>query len=203
MLALVVIVASVTAILLAAGAVLSVEGEELGLLASRRASSGDIAEAIGAGVALPHFFAKEDFDAAMARRNSADGARLTDAELSSLEATVSAIRDWAIFREVKRAFRRFVGVFVGAVAAIGLAGILVLASLDAGPGIEVPTPVAVEVLAGDALAGATGCTDPSATVFVAIGGRLSAPLLDPHGTGCRPGATWRPKAEEAEITYAG
>lgn len=141
-LALTMVVAAIAAILWSAAAVLSVEAHELGALMDDPRTSADLAGAIGAGALLPHFFDQAEFEALMVRRNANEN--LTEAESTALANGVAAVRDWSIFSEMRRSFRRFVRVFVAAIAALGLGGLVALTRLGGAP-IEAPTAVTVEL----------------------------------------------------------
>lgn len=198
------ILLGIVSVLISGGRVLSISPVDLGRLQSEE-FAGRRAKAIGEGVLAPEFFTDESFVSAMANlANAWDQPALTEADklnLTRLQGAVGNLRQWAIFDRVRTAFRRFVGVFAVATAAI-VAGVVIAPSqLGSGPVIDKPTAVTVALdHQGRAdLAAATQCTDPARTTFVAVDGTWRQPTLLVDGPGCRFAARWTPRAEHVAV----
>ncbi len=201
---LIAILAGVIAILYWGGRVLSVAPTDLGQLQSP-AFAPRLARAIGQGVTAPEFFTVESFTTAMAAlANSWDQpapAPADDLNLARLKGAVENLRQWAVFDDVKSAFRDFIVAFAIATTAIGAA--VVIAPSRLGGGLPIDKPSAVAVAVDDEgrreLTAATGCTDPTASTFLAVDGSWRQPTLAVDGPGCRFGATWIPDPDHVKI----
>jgi len=199
-----VLLAGVAAILWWGAKVLSVAPTDLGQLQSQ-AFAPKLATAIGAGVTAPEFFSPESFNAAMAAlANAWDKPAPTQADtlnLARVQGAVENLRQWSVFDRVSTAFTQFITAFILGTGGIGIAIILAASQLDSSPVIKEPTAVSVNLNgAGRAqLAESTGCSDPSTTTFLAVGGTWQHPTLTADGPGCRFGANWAPRPDNVEL----
>lgn len=194
---------SLVAIVWTGASVLSTQPSDIGTLGSGQPNQ-DLAQAIGDGAAAPYFFDKNSFDSAMAAiANGYDAGTIKadDATLARLSPAIDSLRDWSVYQRVQEPFRRFRFAFTGGATAIVVSIVWASALLGSSPAIDKPTAVdvTVETEGAASLLAATGCTDPSATVFTAIGGTWEEPQLAADGPNCRFGAVWSPNSEQAEI----
>lgn len=200
----IVLLAGIAAILGWGAKVLSIAPADLGQLQSP-AFAPRLAKAIGAGVTAPEFFTLESFDAAMAAlANTWDQSTHTAADtlnLTRVQAAVENLRHWSIFDRVSTAFTHFIVAFILGTAAIGIAIIIAVSQFDTSPAIEEPTAVSVQLSSAGRvqLGEQTGCTDPGATTFLAVGGTWRHPVLTADGPGCRFGASWAPRPDTVEL----
>jgi hypothetical protein len=161
----------------------------------------DLAAALGAGVAMPYFFDKASYDAALVEVASAD---LTDplleARTTRLAAAGEAIRQWSVHDRIQGPFTTFKWAFVLACATVGVFLLVAATQLGAGAGAG-PTLVQVDVNdAGEqSLRHTTGCTDASVSTFYLAGGSWEAPRLLVDGPGCAFRAEWKPLADQVEV----
>lgn len=193
------------AAILATGAkVLSVEPADIADLATAKGGKESLAKAIGSGVAAPDFFDKPDFDQAMAKLQvvaAAGDVPDNDPTMARLRPAIAALREWSVFSQMKGPFKRFRVTFILSAVAISAAVVLAPAQLGSSDAINKPTKVEVEVDAAGAkdLNERTGCSDPGATTFYAVGGTWDHPELRTDGPGCRFASTWLPNPAQLEL----
>lgn len=195
--------AAVAAILWSGATVLSCEPTDLSNLGEGQGSR-SLTAAIGAGVAAPAFFTREDYDAAMSELADAwDNKSATgdDPRVVRLGTAVESLREWSLYHNIQRPFRRFRVVFVVSSLVMLVATAYVPFALGPSTAIEEPTKVAVQVSAEGVadLKAQTDCTDAAASEFLAVGGTWEQPLLTVDGPGCRFGSTWRPGDQHAAL----
>jgi len=122
-------------------------------------------------------------------------------KLVRVQGAVESLRQWSIFDGVSTAFTQFIIAFTIGTAGIGLAIVLAASQFDSSPAIKEPTAVIVKFndAGGAQFTQRTGCSDPSATTFLAVGGTWQQPTLAMSGPGCRFGVRWAPRPDNVEI----
>jgi hypothetical protein len=180
-----------------AGWVLSVDPMDIGTLYADKKAGPELVKALGSGALAPYFLDEPSFNDAVTALSAAEAGN-NDVEAKSLlerlEPASEILRQWAVFRVMRRRFRWFVGWFIlGAVLAV-VSFAIAASSLPSGAAIDAPVNVTVEVdqkAQGD-LEKTTGCTNPAMTRFVAVGGSWDEPELAVTGPGCTTASRWTP-----------
>lgn len=198
------VLGSIAVILVAGTRVLSCAPSDLAGTTDTQEGSQALTEAIGAGAAAPAFFTREDYNTAMSELAHAwdtQSVVADDPRLVRLGAAVESLREWSLFHNMQRPFKQFQVAFVGATLVILLATAYVPFALGPSTSIEEPTTVTVQVSADGAsdLERRTGCSSPTDTAYLAVGGTWEQPVLAVDGPGCDFGATWRPGNQHASL----
>ena len=192
----------IVAILWTGARVLSVEPERMDALLVG-AAKGELAEAIGAGAALPYYLDKAAFDAELESWATAVDAGGTlaadDPRITRLAPAVELIREWSVYHRIQAPYRLFRLAFVVGSVAITLAILVAPVQLGSATPITEPTQVVVRVADEERLAEVSGCSDARRSRFTAIAGTWERPVLAVDGPGCRFGASWAPDPDEIEL----
>lgn len=130
LLAVLCLVLAIGAVLITGASVLSAEGPSFDELRQNPQRRKALSEAIGRGLAAPHYFSIEDYTDDLTRLNAMsvhDRAAATETERSVL--ALDTVRDWAVLQEVKDRYRVFLRTFLVATLVMGVAGIAAAAAL--------------------------------------------------------------------------
>lgn len=194
--------AAIGAIMWAGSAVLSREPSDISDL-SNEPLRNTVSEAIGHGMLAPEFLTIEDFEGTRARlANAWDTKQAPDtADLERTRQAYESLREWSLLHNLRGPLLLFRCVFVLAAAIMLGVTAYVPFALSSSPDVGEPTAVMVTVApaAEQALEETTGCTDATHSTFLAVGGTWEQPVLAVDGEGCRFGATWRPRPDQAEL----
>lgn len=200
------LVAGVAVILVMGARVLSAAPRDIARLDENPKMSNAVATAIGDGILAPGFLTKDDFESALAKHlaDQDQGNAIDDASRERMTTAVEALREWAVFNQVKARFWWFAGGLVVGLVAILAAFLLVPAELSGSSPFTKPTAVKVELdRAGNAdLRTITGCSAADRTDFYAVGGTWAWPELAVDGPDCRFDARWWPPRGTFEVLPA-
>ncbi|MEV8182846.1 hypothetical protein [Specibacter sp. NPDC078692] len=186
--------------------VLSVEPQDIGPLLNSPEKRSELAAVIGTGTTAPWFLDLATFNEALgeiakAPKDPNSPPRNDTSQIDQFKLAVEVLRDWSLYHEIQIAFRNFLRAFIASTIAIAIAALVAPAQLESVIPVDKPTLVSIEVNESgqNDLLTRTGCTDPTASTFTAIGGSWKHPELAVDGPGCAFGAAWHPRRGHIEL----